>query len=197
MSACQEHFLNIRISAHPKLGLQQETLQKTCATYPQGKGWAYCISFDFYEVMKCIIPAFASAWSSQPCWAPAAVLHATTRPEYEIQSAAVPSAPQILPDLSNTSVKRSKRLSLRHCTSFLGEMAALSAPPGTFTDISKAQLWVPRSKQGRRLPQDWIIHHLCLLQGYFDVQYLSLPAVLIQINGWYLWGLYHFCVVHY
>lgn len=78
------------------------------------------------------------------------------------------------------------------------EMGLLNAPSGSFIDISKeAQFGVPRFKQGRRLSQGRIIHRLCLLQGYFDVQHLSLPAVFTQIRGWYLVdGLCHFYFIH-
>lgn len=54
---------------------------------------------------------------------------------------------------------------------------------------------MPRFKWGRRLSCGWIIHHHCLLQGYWDAKLLSLPDVLIQPSGQCLfYGLCHFYI---
>lgn len=107
-----------------------------------------------------------------------------------------------LPKASNTGGKGNNSISwvpqALHPIPGVTELGLLSAPSSSFTDISKAaQLGASRFKQGRRLSQGRIIHHHCLLQGYFDVQHLSLPAAFIQINGWYLYyGLCHRYIIH-
>lgn len=157
---------------------------------------------------------FINQWSALPraqgnqlCWAPhTTALHMTTITEHNPSSSYKPSTinnytTAFLPKASNTQVAKGTTafcFFLRHSTLSLVELGLLSAPSGSLTDTSKAaQIGEPRFKQGRRLSQGRIIHHLCLLQGYFDVQHLSLPAAFIQINGWYLfYGLCHFYIIH-
>lgn len=150
--------------------------------------------------MKCIITC-----TRQPALL-STLLHTATITEHKIYPAATKPTPLTTtsqPSYPKHPTQVAKGTTafcwfLRHSTLFLMELGLLNAPPGSFTDISKAaQLETPRFKQGRRLSQGRIIHHLCLLQGYFDVQHLSLPAAFIQINGWYLlYGLCHCYIIH-